>query len=312
MRATVLLVAAVVVLGAGAPLASAAPASQSASDPVSSVSASTSSVQENETADNETENETAPGARLAGVVGVQGAEVSGEVEQRSFGLQVAAAHSNASRASVVANQSEQLATRLAELRTEKESLMAANANDTISQGKYRAEMATLSARISTLERLTNSTAETARGLPAEALAAKGVNASKIRLLQTSASNLSGPEVAAIARNISGPPVSVTRGPPDNVTRGPPGNETAGPPGNKTAGPPSNKTTGPNDNTTTGPGDKTTGPPSNKTTGPTDDPSTGQSGDDTTTGPPDRTTTGPGDNSTPGSGPGNGPPGLRVT
>jgi hypothetical protein len=106
MRATVLLVAALVVLGAGAPLASAAPATQPATDSTASGTVDARSVQENETTDNESENETSPGAQLAGVVGVQGAEVTGSVEQRSFGLQIAAARSNASKASVVANQSE--------------------------------------------------------------------------------------------------------------------------------------------------------------------------------------------------------------
>lgn len=298
MRVTVLLVAALVVLGAGAPLASAAPATQSATDTGTSGTVTALSVQENETtenetADNETENETAPGAQLAGVVGVQGAEVTGEVEQRSFGLQVAAANSNASKASVVANQSEQLEDRITELQAEKEALTEAKENGTISEGKYRAKMATLSAKISTLQRLTNSTAETASGLPAEALEAKGVNASNIQRLKTSASNLSGPEVAAIARNISGPPANITAGPPGNVTTGPPENITTGPPENKTTGPGDNTTTGPPENKTTGPGDNTTtGPPENKTTGP---------GDDTTTGPPGNKTTGP--NGTTGNGPG---------
>lgn len=335
MRVTVLLVAALVVIGAGAPLASAAPATQPASDSPSSDSVTTFSVQENETtengtADNETENETTPGAQLAGVVGVQGAEVTGEVEQRSFGLQIAAARSNASKASVVANQTEQLEDRIAELQTQKEALKEAKTNGTISRGKYRAKMATLSAQISTLQQLTNSTAETASGLPAEALAENGVDASKVQLLKTSASNLTGPEVASIARNISGPPANITAGQPDNITTGPPENVTTGPPGNvttgppdnvttgppsnvttgqpdnKTAGPPDNKTTGPNDNTTTGPSrnkttgpsdDTTTGPPENKTTGPSDDnTTTGPPGDDTTTGPSGRTTGGPGGNS----------------
>jgi hypothetical protein len=302
MRVTVLLVAALVALGAGAPLAAAAPASQSVTDSGTSGTVTAMSVQENETTDNETENETAPGAQLASVIGVQGAEVTGEVEQRTFGLQIAAARSNASKASVVANQTEQLDEQISDLLAQKEALKAAKANGTISQGKYRAKMGTLSAKISTLQSLTNATAEAASGLPVEALEAKGINASKIQLLKHSAANLTGPEVASIARNISGPPVNITAGPPGNVTTGPPENVTQGPPENKTTGPSENTTKGPGDNTTTGPPEnKTKGPGDNTTTGPPENKTKG-SGTDTTTDPSGNKTTGP--NGTTGNGPEN--------
>lgn len=224
MRATVLLVTALLVVGAAAPMVAASAADEPAA---------TGAVAVQDDAANETDNETAmpPGARLAGVVGVQGAEVEGEVERRAFGLQVAAATSNASKASVVASQAQNLDQRLAELRERKQELDAARDNGTISPSRYRAEMAGLAAQISTLERLTNETAETARKLPAEALAEHNVNVSALERLRTSASNLSGPEVAAIARSIAGPP----------------GNESTGPPfGNGMAGPPSDTPMAPGD------------------------------------------------------------------
>lgn len=222
MRATVLLVAALLVVGAAVPMA----AGVSASDD----RAATDTVLAQEETANETDNETetAPGAILAGVVDVQGAEVEGEVERRSFGLQVKAANSNASKASVVANQTRALDERLADLRERKQELEAARENETISESRYRAEVAGLAARISTLRVLSNETAETARSLPAEALEANGVNVSALEQLRTSASNLSGPEVAAIARDITGPSGNDSNGPPfGSGLMGPPSDTPAG-------------------------------------------------------------------------------------
>ncbi|MGB9964174.1 hypothetical protein [Halobacterium hubeiense] len=211
MRATVLVVAALLVVGAAAPLAAASAAGGSAA-------AADVAVQDGD-ANNETDNETAPGARLAGVVGVQAAEVEGEVERRAFGHQIRAANSNASKASVVANHTERLDQRLEDLRDRKQELEANRGN--VSTGRYHAEMARLAAEIATLQRLTNETAETARGLPAETLEANGVNVTALDRLRTSASNLSGPEVAAIARSIAGPPGNGSAGPPFGIGAGGP-------------------------------------------------------------------------------------------
>ncbi|WP_143416397.1 coiled-coil domain-containing protein [Halobacterium hubeiense] len=263
MKATVLLVTALLVVGAAAPMAVATAADGSA--------AADAVVTQEEDAANGTDNETetAPGARLAGVVGVQGAEVEGEVERRAFGQQVAAANSNASKASVVANQTKSLNQRLEELRERKQELETAHKNENISRGRYRAEMAGLSARISTLQAMSNETAEEARSLPDDELEAHGVNVSALDRLQTSASNLSGPEVAAIARDIAGPP----------------GNRSAGPPfGNGMGGPPSDVPGGGEDNETdSGPGNAH-GAPGNAPANPGNDGDAGNATDDDTAGP----------------------------
>jgi len=296
MRATVLLVAAVLVVGAAAPaVAGAATSDGAASAPLVA--------QEDETnaTTNETDNGTAPGAMLAGVAEVQEAEVEGEVERRTFGLQVAAANSNASKASVVANHTQALDQRLADLRERKQELTAARENETISESRYRGEMAGLAARISALQSMSNETATAARGLPAAALEAHGVNASAIDRLRTDASNLSGPEVAAIARNIAGPPGNRSAGPPfGNGMGGPPSdapgsgdaNETDGGAGNATAGPgnaPENPGAG-DDGNETSDGTSTPGAdaPGNSGTDATTDgrTSSGNSADDGEPGPPD--------------------------
>lgn len=62
--------------------------------------------------------------------------------------------------------------------------------------------------------------------------AAGVNATRLDGLRDRAANLTGPEVAALARNITdvgrGPPPGA--GPPEDGTRGPPDSGTSGPPG----------------------------------------------------------------------------------
>lgn len=166
-----------------------------------------------------------PGAKFAGVVGVQGAEVSGEVEERAFGIRIAAANSDDAKAAILAGQTGELEGRLGEIRAEQQNLTDRYENDSISEGQYKARMAKLTAEARTLQRLANTTADTANGLPADVLAANGVDVDAIATLQRNASNLTGPEVAAIAREIAGndaggPPVGVN--PAGNVTDGMPG------------------------------------------------------------------------------------------
>jgi hypothetical protein len=264
MRAIVVTVAVLVVVGAGAPLVSASGGGSPVADSGSASTPATFDTPDNGT-ENDSENASMPaGARLAGVVNVQAAEVEGEVQERSFGVQMAAARSNASKASVVASQVGELNETLAELQDRKRSLVEAKQNGSISQARFRAEMAGLAAEISTARRLSNTTAESAEGIPAPDLEAGGVNVTAIQRLQTSASNLSGPEVASIARDVGGVSGNSSEGPPsglgnddrpgagdvpggaagNNVTVGPDGNQSVGPDGNLTVSPDANATAGP--------------------------------------------------------------------
>ncbi|QLH76583.1 hypothetical protein HZS55_04355 [Halosimplex rubrum] len=239
-----------------------------------------------QTAANETANESlAPGERFAGVVGVEQAEISGELEARAFGQRIAAARSNASTAGVVADEVSNLNERLAELDGRMAELERAHENGTLSEGQYRARLARVHAEQRALQRQVNQTEYVARELPAAALEAKGVNVSAIETLRTRASEMSGPEVAAIARSIAGKNAgSGMGGPPEqagppafvqNRTSGPgaPGNGNGGGQGN--GGPPadagSNNETGPpadvGPNNETGPPadvgpNNETGPPAN--------------------------------------------------
>lgn len=232
-RTSVLLVvASVLLVAATAPLGAAmhpAPTGTASADSSSAASAATAPAMANESTNNST-NATgmAPGERLAGVFGVQQAELEGTVAQRTFGLRVAQANSADAKAAIVANQSATLEQRLAALEERKQRLTAAYENGSISKGQYRAKMAALTAQTQTLNHLANETEQVARGLPADERREHGVNVSAIQQLQRQAANLTGPEVAAVAHTIAGPDIgtvgNVTRGPPASV---PAGNVSAG-------------------------------------------------------------------------------------
>lgn len=173
----------------------------------------------------------APGERFAGVVGVEQAEIEGELAARAFGQRVAAAATNESAAGVVAAEVDALDERLAELDAELRELERAHENGTMSDGEYRARLARLHAEQRALQRQINQTGSVARQLPAAALEARGVDVTAIETLRSQASELTGPEVAAVARDIAGENAGKGMG-------GPP--ERAGPSAfgeNRTGGPP---------------------------------------------------------------------------
>lgn len=144
-----------------------------------------------------------PGERLAGVVGVQGAELDGEVAERAHGVAVANADTDEERAAVVADRVETADARLDELEERLDELEAAREAGEISEGRYRAEVATVEAETRAVERQTAAAAATAEDLPADALRERGVDDASIREVRERASGLGGPETAEIGRSIAG-------------------------------------------------------------------------------------------------------------
>lgn len=219
-----------------------------------------------------------PGAQFAGVVGVQGAEVQGSFEGRAFGQAVAAAASNESKASVVADRVGQLDARLSELRDRQDELRTARQNGSMARGNYQAQMATVAARISQVQEQLNHSQAVATELPAQARERAGLNTEAIETLRSQAREMRGGEVAEVARSIAGKgvgkgvPAAAGGGPPEGI----PGNRMGGPdtPGNgaqgdeRTRGGPSDeRTPGQQDDERTrgNSGDKPNGPPSDETT-----------------------------------------------
>lgn len=208
--------------------------------------------------ENETTNDSTnvtPGGQLMGVIGVQQSELDGEIEERTFGLKIAAAASNESKAAVVAEQVEDLQAKVENLTERKQELKEAHQNGSISDAKYSTEMAKLAAETKTVERLANATANVSEGLPESLLAEKGINVTAIQTLRTDAENLTGPEVAAIARSIAGPNVGtniVDEHRPDQSDRG--GQNESGTEGERTTTTTGGETTTGNETAT---GDETT-------------------------------------------------------
>lgn len=253
-------------IDAGAPIAAQSDGPANETTTSDGATASTTDDGANETATNASgAAEVAPGERMAGVLGVSEAELSGEIASRSFGSSVAAARTNRTKAAAVGEQIDDVRDRLASMRERRQRLDAARENGTISEGRYRAEMATLTAEIRASERLLNDTEAVARGLPHEALEERGVNASAIDALRRNASRLGGPEVAAIARGIAGRDAGRAIGRrAGNRTRGP--GERSGP-GERPAerGPQSTRGAGDASNASAGPG-KAAGDARNRTAG----------------------------------------------
>ena len=272
------LVLVVVLAGPGATTAQiAGPQSAEMAHPAERLDQTGTTTAGNETVTNTTNQSesVAPGARFAGVVGVQRAELESDVEERAFGHALNRAQTNDSKAVLVGNETEQIEQRLAAMESRMEQLEAAHENGTISQGAYQAQVATVSARINALERQINRTETAGMSLPAHVQSRHNLNETRFASLRTAAGNLSGPDVAAIARTIAGPnpghPAG-DRGPPDHAgpdgnmgphgqggtgtqantsTRGP-GNQTMGPSGNQSMGPSGNQSVGPASNTSMGP------------------------------------------------------------
>ena len=286
MRRTVPVLAALVLV-VGSVAVAPASAHLLGSEPTVTQTATPGTTADTETTADGNESGVASGARLAGVFGVQEAELDGEIESRAFGVAVARARTNESKAAVVARQVRESDERLAELTERRERLRTARENGSIGEDQYRARVARLAAETGTGERLLNRTENETRSLPADALERNGVNATAIRTIRARASELSGPEVKGIARTIAGPGVgrgltADERGPPERVEPGPDGNETrrgdgngAGPPsdaGSNGSGPPSDA--GDPGRERDPPNDASEGPEAPPRTTADDDPSTG--------------------------------------
>lgn len=238
-RLIVALVALVAVASAGAALTSAGAVSASplAGDADAGSQALVADNESNES------NGTSIGTEVSSFMASSSESTNGSVDRGLFDASYNDTN-DTERDDLVRNRTDELEARLAELREQKRQLKANKGN--MSDVAYKARMSSLVTRIHELEAAINDTERKARET--------GVDTAQLEKLRAATGNLSGPEIARIARNLSG----VTPGPPPGA--GPP--DDAGPPGNAT-GPPSGNETGPPSGNESGPpGD--TGPPGNET------------------------------------------------
>ena len=159
-----------------------------------------------------------PGEQFNAAVGVQNAELDGEVSERALGAKIAAAETNETKAAVVAAGFTESQTRLEALEARLERWNESREAGEITEGRYRAEVATTVAELRTVERRLAVVETTAAELPAEALDDR-VDVESIRALRDRAGELGGPETASIARSVAGDDVGQSVG-DDRAPRGP--------------------------------------------------------------------------------------------
>lgn len=144
--------------------------------------------------------EVQPGEHLNGVVGVQQAEVDGEVAERTYGVKIAQAQTDEAKADVVNGTLEDVEDRLDELEDRLDELEEAREDGEITEGQYNAEVTKVVAEKRTAERLAEGSEATVAEHNLEEL---GVDVEAIGELRERADELGGEEVAEIAQSIAG-------------------------------------------------------------------------------------------------------------
>lgn len=171
--------------------------------PLAAASAvSSSSVQEEPESDAGNES-IAPGEQFAAAVGVQNAEINGDVSERTFEARVANAASDEAKAAVIADQFEASETHQAKLEDGLTKLNESRNAGELSEGRYQAKVATTVAEMRTVERQATAAETAAAELPEDVLDDQDVDVEAIRALRDRAGERGGPETAAIARSIAG-------------------------------------------------------------------------------------------------------------
>ena len=171
------------------------------------------------------ETDISPGELFSGVIGVQRAEIAGEIESRAFEVGLNRTSSPEERASLVAERLNRTEERLAAVERQQKELRERREAGELSPGGFAARMAETSARAETIKREANRSADVAEELPESVRAERGLTRERLGELRERAGNASGPEVAAIARGIGGndvggPLASDRRGPPAGAGGGP--------------------------------------------------------------------------------------------
>lgn len=156
--------------------------------------------------------EDAFGQQIASFAQASAVDANGSADR---GMWAAEVNGSSDPEPVVTDRTETLERRLERLENQSVALQAQRGNGTISEVAYTARASALRVRMANLREAVNETDRTARRV--------GVNVTKLAELRRAASNMSGPEVAALARNITDTP----RGPPEGVPGGPP--DDTGPP-----------------------------------------------------------------------------------
>ncbi|NHN59915.1 MULTISPECIES: hypothetical protein [Halorussus] len=157
------------------------------------------------------------GADISAFMQTSAAEVDGAVETGMWGAAFNGTENRSERVRLVERRTEELNSTLAELRERKAELVAERAAGNASEAAYKAKISGLVGRINALESAVDATADRAEEV--------GVDPEALGTLRTATANLSGPELAAVARNVTG--VGTTPVAPGNGRAGPANGERPG-------------------------------------------------------------------------------------
>ena len=208
---------------------------------------------DNATETNETNNEIDFGTQVSSFTQTTAADTNHTIDSGMWNASVAMSDTPATE---VEDRTATLEQRLDNLQERTADLAAQR--DNLSESSYQTQASALRAEIANVRRAINETEQTAERV--------GVDAETLDTLRSDASNMTGPEVSAPARNITDAP----RGPPDHAGPGEQGlPDDVGPDNGTGEGPPDDR----------GPGDEA-GPPDDRGDGTGDDDS-----DDDSSGPP---------------------------
>lgn len=157
------------------------------------------------------------GADISAFMQASASEVDGAVETGMWGAAFNDTENRSERVRLVERRTEELNSTLAELRERKAELVAERAAGNVSEAAYKAKLSGLIGRINALESAIDATADRAEEV--------GATPEALGTLRAATANLSGPELATVARNLTG--VGTTPVAPGNGRAGPPNGERPG-------------------------------------------------------------------------------------
>jgi len=156
------------------------------------------------------------GHKMSGVIAVSMTDFEGELERMEFEQEMAEADNESSQAGVVGDEVRESQEELAEIKEERSKVLEEFKAGEISQSEFATRMAVLEAEQENVVEKVDRAGSEADELPAEALESEGVDMGKVVELRENASEMSGPEVAALATSLGGADQSEERGPPEWV------------------------------------------------------------------------------------------------
>lgn len=145
------------------------------------------------------------GAEISSFMQASSAEAEGEVDDGMFEAGLNRTEDPAERRALIERRQQRLEQRQARLEERRARISTADGIDV----RDRALATHVTVGATGLERSVNGTERAAR--------AAGLDLAALNAIRSSARDLRGPEVAAIARNLSGPPSDGDRGPPTNAS-----------------------------------------------------------------------------------------------